>query len=96
MAQSAASAQDSLGRLSSRVSGDEETTGADAGSSLDSASSLPAVLVASHWDGSLQNNKLGDGFFSTAATNQFNYINKAPKAITGVSAGAISHKAVGE
>jgi len=97
MAQSAVAAQDSLGRLSSRVSGDEQTTGGQSGSSVDSASSLHAVLVGAHWENSIQNNQLQQGgFFSKGAINQLDYVvNKAPRATAGVSRGAISHKNVG-
>ncbi|PWN40718.1 hypothetical protein IE81DRAFT_206091 [Ceraceosorus guamensis] len=81
------SAQDGLGKLCSRISGDENRT---AGSALDPASCLEGVLVSAFASGQISGSTLGSGYYAQAARRMIDYLlDTAPR----TSDGAISHRA---
>lgn len=90
MASAAVQTQDSLGRLCSRVTGDEEL---GAGSALDPASCGEAVLLAAYAMGEIANGVLttnAAGTFAGAAQRQLSYLlQDAPR----IANGAVSMRA---
>ncbi|KAE8222834.1 hypothetical protein CF319_g4040 [Tilletia indica] len=81
--------QDSIGRLSTRVTGDEAT---NAGSALDSASSGESVLVGAFVEGQINpadgSTRVGASWIAPAARQLAFLLNTVPKAANG----AISHR----
>ncbi|PWN54327.1 hypothetical protein IE53DRAFT_383104 [Violaceomyces palustris] len=90
MAYHTIAAQDGVGRLGSRISGDENVT---EGSSLDSASNGEGVMLAAWVLGEVADYTVSsNGFYANAARRQLQYImNTTPKTPDG----AFSHRATG-
>lgn len=87
MAYHSVSAQDSRGKLCSRVTGDE--TPSD-GSALDPAACLEAVLIGAYAAGQVVDSEVTDGYWGNAARAQLRYVlDDAPR----TPEGAISHRA---
>ncbi|KAK0535962.1 hypothetical protein OC842_002142 [Tilletia horrida] len=78
-------AQDSIGRLGAKVTGDESVT---VGSSLDSASNLESVMIAAYSSGEITgaSNALSpNGVYTPAASKAYNFIiNTVPRGANGI------------
>lgn len=91
MAYSSAKTQDSIGKLCTRVTGDESPRD---GSALDSAACGEAVLLAAFKAGDIQDGSIvnPNGMYIRAAQRQLNYLlNGAPRGVQG----AISMRSTG-